>query len=211
MGAAHVTLFAAALAVGLGSTLPGGAPPVDYQKAADRSTWRWEPERAGVVAAAELYRGPYQVEIVRPPGERVKFRVRLTDGGREVFAWDGHAHTVFAQDGDVLYYADYWPDRTGCEIVARDLKAGKELWRTSLYGVGPIKHSGYSNRVALDADRVLVTVRGKETMGRYLEFLDARTGRTLGHRIYEGPFRRKQSGEWVNLPVEQWKDPSPFP
>ena len=126
-----------------------------------------------------------------------------------MFSWAGHAHSVFSQDGAVLYYADYWPDRTGCEIVARDLKAGKELWRTNLHGLGPIKHSGYSNQVAMEADHQLITVRGKESMGRYIEFLDPRTGRILGHRIYEGPYRLKPNGEWINLPPEKWNDPSP--
>ena len=78
-----------------------------------------------------------------------------------------------------------------------------------MHGLGPIKHSGYSNQVAMEADHQLITVRGKESMGRYIEFLDPRTGRILGHRIYEGPYRLKPNGEWINLPPEKWNDPSP--
>ena len=44
-------------------------------------------------------------------------------------------------------------------------------------------------------------------MGRYLRFLDPRTGRVLGHRIYEGSYRRKRDGEWINLPPKKWKAP----
>jgi len=176
-------------------------PPTDYQEVADRWEWQWSPDRADLITSVSLYRGPYQVEIVKPKGEKSKFRISLTDDGREVFSWPGHPHSVFSQDGNILYYADYWPDRTGCEIVARDLKAGKELWRTNLNGLGPIKHSGYSNRVSLEADHLLITVRGKESMGRYIEFLDPKTGKIVGHRIYEGPFRRNRKGEWLNRPV----------
>jgi hypothetical protein len=208
----HVCLVAAvAIAfLGVGSAAkPGEGPTTDYQEVADRWPWQWSPDRADLLTAVAFYRGSYQVDIVKPKGDKERLRIGLTDDGREVFSWAGHRHSVFSQDGDVLFYADYWPDRTGCEIVARDLKAGKELWRTRLHGLGPIKHSGYSNRVAMEADHLLVTVRGKETLGRYLEFLDPRTGRILGHRIYEGPYRLKRNGEWLNLPPAKWNDPTP--
>jgi hypothetical protein len=62
----------------------------------------------------------------------------------------------------------------------------------------------------MEADHLLVTVRGKESLGRYIEFLDPRTGRVLGHHIYEGPYRLKKNGEWINLPREKWTDPVPL-
>jgi hypothetical protein len=172
--------------------------------------WQWTPDRAELLTSTVCYRGPYQVEIVKPKGEKERLRISLTDDRRTVFSWAGHPYSVFSQDRNVLYYADYCPDHSGCEIVARDLKAAKDLWRTRLHGLGPIKHSKYSNRVAMEADHRLITVRGNETLGRYLEFLDSATGRILGHRIYKGPYRRRRNGEWVNLPVEKWNDPAPF-
>lgn len=47
-------------------------------------------------------------------------------------------------------------------------------------------------------------------MGRYLEFLEPATGRIIGHRVYEGPYRRKPSGEWIHMPREKWTDSSPI-
>jgi hypothetical protein len=39
--------------------------------------------------------------------------------------------------------------------------------------------------VTIETDGKVVTVRGEEAYARYLEFVDCRTGRTLGHKEYK--------------------------
>jgi hypothetical protein len=91
---------------------------------------------------------------------------------------------VFRISGDTLYYASFQPSASGADIVAVDLTTGKQLWKTSLKGLGPIQHSGYHNVLNLEADDTVVTVFGNEAMGRYVEFLDPKTGKALGHHVY---------------------------
>ncbi len=51
-----------------------------------------------------------------------------------------------------------------------------------LKGLPLAAHSQYRNQVILERDGDLVVVYGKESNGRYIEFLDARTGKTVGHK-----------------------------
>jgi hypothetical protein len=68
--------------------------------------------------------------------------------------------------------------------VAWDLKAKKQLWKTNLKGLGGIIHFQYHNAVNLDLDGQAVRVRGKESAGRYIEYVDRKTGKTVGHKVY---------------------------
>jgi hypothetical protein len=43
----------------------------------------------------------------------------------------------------------------------------------------------YSNRVNLSADGGAVRVFGTESAGSYIEFLDRKTGKTVGHRVFK--------------------------
>ena len=72
--------------------------------------------------------------------------------GKPGFAVAGHPGTVFAVRDGILYYADFSPARTGCALVAYDLKKGKQLWKAALKGLGPISHFRYHNAVNLDLD-----------------------------------------------------------
>ena len=113
---------------------------------------------------------------------RVVIRI-LKDGG-VVHFFEGHKGTVFAVGDGVLYYADFGPITSGCAVVAYDLKAKKQLWKAGLKGLGPIGHSRYSNAVNLGLDKQAVCVRGRESAGRYIEYVDLKTGKTVGHKVY---------------------------
>jgi len=65
-----------------------------------------------------------------------------------------------------------------------DLSKGNELWRSPLKALGEISHSSYLNRMTIDANDEVVSIYGNESMGRYLEFKDARTGKTVGHKRF---------------------------
>jgi hypothetical protein len=167
------------------------APPsedkkTDYQAVADKSEWRWEPEMASpLYSLCNGCDGSYQVEIVRKKGES-NVTYRFTDGKREIYSWKGHIHTVFVQEGPILYYADFDPIAAGCSINAYDLKGGKLLWTTKLNGSEVRAHSKYSNEVILQLkeDRVL-QIWGHEAFGDYLEFVDCTTGNTVGHKLFD--------------------------
>jgi hypothetical protein len=162
-----------------------GAGAIDYQKMAREA--RWQPPEQGDdfrrCLAHEL--NDYQVEVVRRKGDRWEVTLRILDNGQEVHSWQGHLDTVFFERDGTLYYADFHPHSTGCAVVAYDLKARRLRWTTQLRGIGPVSHSKYFNTVRLERvnDEVLA-VYGKESFGRYVEFVDLRTGRIVGHKVF---------------------------
>ncbi len=155
----------------------------DYQKKADEAPWEWSDERATAGDSAKRVTGDYKAEV-EPRGDWGGAVIRIVKGGAVVHSFEGHVGTTFAVGDDVLYYAGYSRAATGCVVVAWDLKAKKQLWKTRLKGLGPIAHFGYRNAVALDLDGQAVRVRGKESLGRYIEYLDRKTGKTVGHKVY---------------------------
>jgi hypothetical protein len=199
MGRSPLIVTTAALLVLLGCgpepTLPRAEEPgpaeTDYQKQADAAQWSWEPKQANLLFCVRRDLRDYQVEIVCPkqtfPPAGEPLTVRLTDDGKEVYSFKAHDGTVFTRRGDVLYIARFSPIATGCSVVAHDFKAKKELWKAELKGIGPVDHSKYRNEVTVTTtaadDAILVT--GKEAAGRYIEYLDARSGKTVGHKVFK--------------------------
>ena len=155
----------------------------DHQKKADEAPWEWSDQRATPESSAKRLSGAYTAEV----GPRDTFgygTIRIVKDGAAVHSFGGHKRTVFAVRDGVLYYADFGPISSGCAVVAYDLKAKKQLWKAPLKGLGPIGHSRYSNAVNLDLDKQAVCVRGKESAGRYIEYVGLRTGKTVGHKVY---------------------------
>ena len=157
----------------------------DYQKVADATAWNFSQEQAGVADSLLRFSRDYQVELIRPKNKFGDIIVRVVDDGKEVFSFTGHYRTVFRSSGDVLVYADFMASRSGCSLVAFDLKKQKQLWKTDLKGLGPIAHFGYTNAVNLEiVNNEAVRVFGNEAAGQYLEFVDLTSGKTVGHRKY---------------------------
>jgi hypothetical protein len=156
----------------------------DYQKTAEATAWSWSAERASVLDSLLRFPKDYQVELIRKK-DQFGLTIRIVDAGKELCAWEGHYRSVFALGGDVLVYADFLPSRTGCALVAHDLKTQKQLWKTDLKGLGPIAHTRYANAVNLEViNGEVVRVFGEESAGKYLEYVDLKTGKTVGHRVY---------------------------
>ena len=156
----------------------------DYQKIADKEEWKWTPERASARDSAKHFKGDFHAEAVEKDSNGFTI-VKFLKGDDVVFSVEGHEGTVFAGKDNVVYYADYSPNASGCSVIAYDLKAKKQVWKTSLKGLGPIRHTRYSNRVILDIKDDAVHVLGKEAAGTYVEYLDLKSGKTVGHRIFE--------------------------
>jgi hypothetical protein len=163
---------------------PGGSKAAHYQRVADGLEWKAPGDSPARTLAAEL--PDYQVHemIVQTGGFRTTtFWVHDRDKVR--CAWEEHGHGVFLVRDQVLYRADYLAHSSGCSVVAFDLKAGKELWKATLKGLGPIDHSKYHNRVRMErVDDAVFAVYGQESAGRYVELVDFKTGRTVGHKVF---------------------------
>jgi hypothetical protein len=160
-------------------------PEVDYQKQADAAAWDWHADRASLKQSFLNYQGEYQLELIRPQGRIGVFLIRFSKDGRPVYSWEGHYASVFVVRGNVLYRTEFHPSSSGCGLIAYDLAAGKELWKTHLKGLGPIEHTEYHNLVTLDLPRDdVLRVFGNEAAGRYVEYIDARSGKTVGHKVF---------------------------
>ena len=159
------------------------------QAAAETTEWRWADERANPQACARRLGDGYGVQITPAPGKPWASTITVTHGGRALYSWEGHEFSVFARAGDALYYADFHPRKSGCAVVAYDLKDRKLLWKAHLWGYPVFGHSQYRNRVALEVDGKNLVVYGKESYGSYLELVNRETGKTVGHRIVESLVR----------------------
>lgn len=154
----------------------------DPQKRADAAGWEWSDENDLLRCVRNL--DDYEVRITRAKGARPPdgLRVAVFDGATEVFAIDGHRATVLTRRGGVAFVADFDPGATGCAVVAFDLKNRKELWRAELRGNPPPFHSAYRHQVVFRWEEKWLVVYGDEANGRYIEFLDPATGKTVGHK-----------------------------
>src|SRR5262249_48755817 len=154
------------------------APPVKYKKRAERTAWQWDETRASIEDSARRCRGVYQAQAAPDSARSWAAPVHFTRDGKVVYTRVGNFRTVFVVRGDVLYWADFCPSSSGCTLIAIDLTNRKELWKTELRGLGAVDHSKYHNAVNLDLDRDTVRVFGKESYGRYVEYVHCRTGKT---------------------------------
>jgi hypothetical protein len=174
-----LALVVLAAGVAAGAPLP---PREDYQKKADEAPWSWSDERASPEGAAKQLPDSYAAEVERHDSGDVT--IRILKDGNIVHQFRGHYRTVFAVRDDVLYYAEFDPIVTGCALVAYDLRKQKRLWKTDLKGLGGIAHSKYRNAVNLSLEKYAVCVRGQESAGNYIEFVDLKSGKTVGHKVY---------------------------
>ena len=104
----------------------------DYQKVADTTAWKFSTEQASVTDSFLRFSKDYQVELIRPSNKFGEITIRVVDGSKELVAWAGHYRSVFTCSGSVLVYADFGPSRTGCTLIAYDLKNKKQLWKPVL-------------------------------------------------------------------------------
>ena len=158
----------------------------DYSKQVAQSGWVWSDEEATPLYCLTQAGQKYDVHLVNPHDKRWALIIRIFNGKRKVHEWLGHHNSVFRILRDRLYYARFNRGSSGGTIVAVDLKTGKHLWSSPLKALGPVRHSSYRNLMNLSVSDKVVVVRGKESLGNYLEYKDAKTGKTLGHKRF-GP------------------------
>jgi hypothetical protein len=159
-------------------------PVARYQKLAKEAVWL-APGNGELKRCLARHKGAYEVDGLYDPSHWSTI-VHVSDAdGKKVYFWTGHRGTAFLIRGNVLYYADFGSHSSGCSVVAFDLKARKRLWRSELKGLGPIDHSKYFNAVRMEpVDAQVLAVYGKESAGRYVEFVALKTGKTVGHKKF---------------------------
>ena len=74
---------------------------------------------------------------------------KFMKGDKELISFPGHIKSVFGAKQNILVFVSYGRGSNGATVTAFDLKAGKELWKTSLDGIGGVEHFVYSNEVSM--------------------------------------------------------------
>jgi hypothetical protein len=159
------------------------AKPVDYQQKAENTEWRWSKEHASLRWCVSEYLADYEMKIENDPDSWGALTITILDHGKQIRTFRGHEGTVLTRSGNLIYLARFSPISSGCSLAAYDLKKeGKQLWVSDLKGIEPRPHSIYWNRVNIEMDDAAILVFGYEGHGRYIEYVDPETGKTLGNR-----------------------------
>jgi hypothetical protein len=162
-----------------------GKNDVDFQKKASEMSWQWSEDEMSLFRSISNIDG-YGLEVVRPKKFAGWYSIRVVYDAAEIYSFQAHSLTIFTQVSDTLYLADYSPRTTGCTIIAFDLKSKKVIWRTALRALGPPEaHSAYSNQVTMRVNGDEIVVFGNESNGKYVELLSRKTGKTVGHKVFE--------------------------
>jgi hypothetical protein len=131
----------------------------------------------GVLAIARHYDGSPlgdTLTFVKPDGT-LRWRVSVRDGWRDSIA--------VARDGDRLYLAIYHRIATGSALIAVDATTGGLLWTADVQQLN-VSHSKYFNDVTLELSGGVLTMRGTEAAGCYVQRFDAASGRRLSSTIF---------------------------
>jgi hypothetical protein len=132
----------------------------------------------------------YDISVFRKHDDaNGRLQISVMKNGHQIYSWKGNQDSVFKIVADRLYYAVFGPMSPGGFVVAVDLLHGTDVRRAPLVGVplSPGKaFSKYQNRMLLDATADVVTIWGDETNGHYVEIKDMASGKTIGHKIFEG-------------------------
>jgi hypothetical protein len=163
------------------------APPAtDYQRVAKKTKWVWDGQQASLLYSVTQHLLDYEVEIICPKWTKEKPSPALTVSIRrqEVYSFEAHRNTVFTRFGDTLFVAEPQRGGSGCAVIACDFKARKQLWKSRLQSISNRPHSGYYNAVTIDNNGEALIIRGNESLLRYVEYVDMKTGATLAQREY---------------------------
>ena len=152
-------------------------------------TFEFDENKATILQSYVQYKGDCNIEINWLEPTKCELEIRFLRLGEEVLTIVGHSRSVFLTEGDSLFFAEFSPKDCGCSVSAYDMRDGRRTWSTLLSAVGRVKHFAYSNSVTLSINAGKLWVTGHESGGDYMEILDMRTGRVLGHKIYRKGFR----------------------
>jgi hypothetical protein len=164
----------------LGLVTDVSAKKIDWAARAKAVAWTFE--ATSTLDWAMRVEG-YDVELAHRSGQWRDIEIKVTKAGKVIHQWKGTAETPLVVQRDVLYYVHHHPIASGAEIVAVDLKSGKQRFKKPLKGLGPISHSKYRNQVWLQVHHDVIVVLGQESSGKYVELVDFGTGTTLANEL----------------------------
>lgn len=159
--------------------------------AASSYPWKWDgPASLDAYQAArvEIEGGGACAFKSDPKESRTTFE--CTRGKDRLFGFDLATNLqggALAADKQRVYLVRFPLISSGATAYAYDIKNGRELWRRTLAGLGPIDHSKYFNKVRVRLDYQLLVVTGWEAAGKYIEVLEVAAGKDMGNRVEPGP------------------------
>ena len=174
--------------------------------------WRWSEEATSIIHYFSATPADYKISIIRPKSTGVfNLKVEISDGQETLTQFDSHLEGAFLFDHekDWVIYSQHSPIATGCTLVAFDLKAKRQVWKTNLKGIGAVAHSKWRNRINLKLEKDLVTVFGDEGR-RYIESVSLESGKSTYHRMIDHIKFDGQEFEYRKL-VELARGQQPFP
>jgi hypothetical protein len=156
---------------------------VHAENRAREMRWFWYDEQAELThCLKESERIKWRVE--HTPRRSLSVEIPTKDG--TTYSFDAHWNTVFCHDEARLYYVRFSPIGPGGNVIAVNLATGKEEWRCE---VGRIVHEvsfvSYSSKRLIFVRDGMVFVVGNESGGRFLNIIDASTGKLLAERRFE--------------------------
>ncbi len=156
---------------------------MEDQKRVENLKWTWNPKEADLLYCIKKELPDYRTEFIAPK-DGIYGSVRIMEDGKEIYAFQCGEGTVFTRKGNVLFVAKF-PRMSGggCGVHAYDFKAKKELWTTGVRG-RDASHSFYWNDVTITTSDDAIVVKGKETQGNYIQYLNAETGKTIGRKEF---------------------------
>jgi hypothetical protein len=120
-----------------------------------------------------------RIGVGTAPEPRLATRLRRLDpSGAEVWSREVEAspfddHVALVELEGLVALALFSGNSSGTVLAAHDRETGATLWTAAPYGIGPVAHSRYANRVWLAAVGGRVIVRGEESGGRYVSVFEA--------------------------------------
>jgi hypothetical protein len=160
---------------------------VDYQARADQAKWDWNKDKTELAYYVKACEGMFEVTAAKSAPEKPwsDYTLQVSEAKKVLYETKVHGSTAFRIRGNTLYLTKFHRYANGCALVAIDLSTKSQVWQTPLQGIGAIPHFKYSNQVTLDLDGPVAIVYGNESAGNYIEFVDLKTGKTVGNRRFE--------------------------
>jgi hypothetical protein len=200
---APVIRYGLVLLIAIGATLTAvaGAAQSDrlkvrgeaWQKILERDAIQFSESDASVLFSLSQFGGNCQIHMIYDPARRSQITFKFVKDGKELLEIVGHKNSVFRTEKNVLYFAHFGTSSQGCTVTAHDLGSGNMLWETKLNAIPLAPHSAYSNEVTMGLSDLtgteengegIVSIRGRESYGDYIEILDRETGKVLAHKVY---------------------------
>ena len=155
------------------------------QGQSENAHWQWIEGAASPAYCAVRFNDDYDIRIERSRGRDGVSPLRLTfdSGDGRSYSIDGHEFTVFVGSGPRLFWVRYNGARAGGTLVAVDLETGVVAWERDLRALGEVAHSSYTNRIQMQMQGDTVVVYGLESLGRYLEVREAKSGNMILHKV----------------------------